>query len=102
MQMATYLSFRGQCEEAFRCYEATLGARIGPIFRYAGTPFESDVPEDWQDKVMHGSLVIGDQVLMAADVSPQRYEEPKGVSLSLQMHDASQAERVFNELAKDG
>ena len=24
MQMTTYLSFRGQCEEAFRYYEATL------------------------------------------------------------------------------
>ncbi len=102
MQMTTYLSFRGQCEEAFRCYEATLGGRVGPIFRYLGTSLASQVPADWQDKVMHGSMTIGDQVLMAADVAPEGYEEPKGISLSLQMNDTSEAERVFNELAKGG
>jgi PhnB protein len=102
MQLATYLSFRGQCEEAFRCYEATLGGRVGPIFRYAGTSLASQVPADWQDKIMHGSMTIGDQVLMAADVAPERYEEPKGFSLSLQIKDTSEAERVFNDLAKNG
>jgi PhnB protein len=102
MQMTTYLSFRGQCEEAFKCYEATLGGRVGPIFRYIGTPLASQVPADWQDKVMHGSLTIGDQVLMAGDVAPEHYEAPKGFSLSLQMKDTSEAERVFNDLAKNG
>jgi len=102
MQMTTYLSFRGECEEAFRCYEATLGGRVGPIFRYLGTSLASQVPADWQDKVMHGSMTIGDQGLMAADVAPEGYEEPKGISLSLQMNDTSEAERVFNELAKGG
>ena len=51
---------------------------------------------------MHGSLTIGDQVLMAGDVAPERYEEPKGFSLSLQMKDTSEAERVFSELATNG
>ena len=54
----------------------------------------SQVPADWQDKVMHGSLTIGDQVLMAGDVAPERYEEPKGFSLSLQMKNTSEPERV--------
>jgi len=102
MQMTTYLSFRGQCEEAFKFYEATLGGRIGPIFPYAGTPLADQVPADWQGKVMHGSLTIGDQVLMAADVAPGRYDESKGFSLSLQTSDASEAERVFGQLAKSG
>ena len=60
------------------------------------------VPADWQDKVMHGSLTIGDQVLMGADVAPDRYEEPKGFSLSLQMKDTAEAERIFRELAEGG
>ena len=48
MQMTPYLSFKGQCEEAFACYEATLCGRVGPIFRYVGTPLASQVPADWQ------------------------------------------------------
>jgi len=102
MQMTTYVNFPGQCEEAFKFYEATLGARIGPLFRYAGTPFADDVPADWQDKVMHGSLTIGNQVLMADDAVPERYEEPRGFSFSLQMSDTAEAERVFGQLAEGG
>jgi len=102
MQMTTYLSFRGQCEEAFKCYEATLGGRVGPIFRYIGTPLASQVPADWQDKVMHGSVTVGTQVLMGGDVAPDRYEAPKGFSLSLQLTSTTEAERIFRELGQDG
>ena len=102
MQVNAYLSFQGQCEAAFTLYEQCLGARLGPIFRYAGTPFADTVPAEWQTKVMHASVTIGEQVLMGADIVPDRYEEPRGFSLSLQMTDAREAERVFHELAKDG
>jgi PhnB protein len=103
MQMNPYLSFNGDCEAAFRFYEQCLDARVaGEIFRYAGTPMTGQVPADWQSKVMHASLTIGDQVLMGGDVPPDRYERPKGFSLSLQMASTAQAERIFNLLAKDG
>ena len=102
MQMNTYLSFRGECEAAFKFYEECLDGKLGEIFRYAGTPLADQVPADWQNKVMHGSLAIGEHVLMGGDVAPDRYEKPQGFSLSLQMNDATQAERLFHLLAKDG
>jgi PhnB protein len=102
MQMNPYLSFKGDCEAAFKFYERCLGARMGQIFRYAGSPMAGQVPAAWQDKVMHGSLTLGDQVLMGADVVPEQFEEPKGFSLSLQIKDASDATRVFQELAEGG
>jgi PhnB protein len=102
MQMNPYLSFNGQCEAAFKFYERCLGGQLGAIFRYAGTPFADQVPADWQDKVMHGSVKVGEQLLAGADVAPDRYEAPKGFSLSLQMKDPAEAERVFRELGKDG
>ena len=102
MQMNPYLSFNGQCEAAFKFYEQCLGGQLGAIFRYAGTPLADEVPADWQDKVMHGSLTVGDQVLMGGDVAPDGYEEPKGFSLSLQIKSTAEAERIFRELGKDG
>ena len=102
MQVNTYLSFKGQCEAAFKFYEQSLGGQLGAIFRYAGTPFAETVPADWQNKIMHGSVTVGGQVLMGADVVPGQYEEPKGISLSIHMKSAQEAERVFHELAKDG
>jgi PhnB protein len=101
MQMNPYLSFNGDCEAAFRFYEQCLDARVGEIFRYAGTPMGGQVPADWQSKVMHASLKIGDQVLMAGDVPPGRYEKPGGFSLSLQIKSTEEAERIFSHLATD-
>ena len=102
MHVNVYLSFKGQCEAAFTFYEQCLGGQLGPIFRYAGTPLADTVPAEWQGKVMHGSVTVGEQVLMGADVVPDRYEEPKGFSLSLHMKSVREADHVFHELAKDG
>ncbi len=102
MQMNVYLSFKGQCEAAFKVYEQCLGAEPGPIVRYAGSPMADQVPADWQDKIMHGSVKLGDQVLMGDDVAPERYKEPDGFALSLQLTSTADAERIFRELAHDG
>ena len=53
------------------------------------------MPSDWQDKVMHGSVTVGGQVLMGADVAPEQYEAPAGFTHSLNMSDESDAERIF-------
>ena len=102
MEMTTYLSFKGDCEAAFTLYEQCLGARRGATFRYGGTPLADQVPAGWEDKVMHASLTLGDQVLMGGDVAPDRYEQPRGISLSLQFEHSADAERVFRELAEKG
>ena len=102
MKMNPYLSFNGQCEAAFKFYEQCLGAHIGAIFRYAGTPMAHEAPADWGNKIMHGSVSIGDAVLMGADVSPQHYQEPKGFSLSLHIKSTTEAERIFRELSNGG
>ena len=102
MQINPYLSFDGRCEEAFTFYAHCLGGEVGAIFRYAGTPFADQVPTDWQDKVMHGSVTIGGQVFMGADVAPGGYEPPKGFSLSLQLKNRTEAERIFRELSTNG
>ena len=102
MQITINLGFKGQCEAAFKLYEQCLGAEPGPIFRYVGSPMANDVPADWQDKIMHGSVKLGDLVLMGGDVAPEQYEEPKGFALSIQITSIDDAERVFRELARDG
>jgi PhnB protein len=102
MQLSTYLSFQGQCEEAFKFYELSLGGQLGQLFRYGGTSLEGQVPAGWQDKVMHGSVTVGGHELMGADVAPDGYEEPKSISLSLQIKSVAEAERVFQALAQGG
>jgi PhnB protein len=47
-------------EAAFKFYAQCLGGQPGARFRYAETPLANQVPADWSDKVMHGSLTLGD------------------------------------------
>lgn len=102
MEITPYLSFNGQCEAAFTLYAQCLGGQVGAIFRYAGSPMADQAPPGWDDKVMHGNLTVGNQVFMGADITPDRYEEPKGFSLSIQITSAPEAERIFGELATGG
>jgi PhnB protein len=102
MEMAPYLSFKGECEAAFAFYEKCFGGRREEMFRYAGSPIANEVGSDWSDKIMHGSVTVGDKLLMGADVAPERYEEPKGFSLSLHIKNVAEAERIFHELARNG
>ena len=102
MQFAPYLSFNGNCEAAFTLYAQVLGGQVGEMFRYGGSPLANEVPPDWHDKVMHGSVTLVNQVVMGADMAPGTYEVPKGFSLSLHMRSTADAERIFGELARDG
>jgi PhnB protein len=102
MRMHPYLSFKGDCEAAFTFYEQHLEGRRGAIFRYEGSPMVSEVPDDWSDKVMHGSITVAGQLLMGGDVAPDKYEAPKGFSLSLQIESADDARRIFHALAEGG
>ena len=62
MKLNTYLTFNGQCEEAFKFHERRLGGKIEAMLTHAGTPAEQHVPSDWRDKILHASLTVGDQV----------------------------------------
>jgi PhnB protein len=102
MQLNAYLSFKGDCEEAFRFYEQCFDGKLGEIHRYGGSPMANDVPANWGNKVMHTSLTIGEDVLMGGDVAPARYEQPQGFSLSIAMKDHAKAEQIFQALARGG
>jgi PhnB protein len=102
MKLNPYLFFNGQCEAAFKFYEKCLGGKIEAMLTHEGTPAEQDVPPEWRKKILHARLTVGDQVLMASDAPPERYEKPKGFSVSLNVNAPAEAERIFHALAENG
>jgi PhnB protein len=102
MQMNPYLTFNRQCEAAFKFYEKCLGAKIVMMMMHEGTPAAEHVPAEWRNKILHARLQIGDQVVMGSDAPPDRYEQPKGFSVSVSVDDPAEADRIFGALAEQG
>jgi len=102
MQIQPYLYFNGNCEEAFKFYEKSLNGKIETMMPHTGSPAEKHVPAEWGSKILHARLVVGDAVLMASDAPPDHYTAPQGFSVSLQIKDPTEAERVFQALSENG
>ena len=106
MQLNPYLTFNGQCEEAFRFYEKCLDAKISFMMTYGDAPMAGQTaeqtPSAWRNKILHTTLQVGDRVLQGVDVLPEHYQKPQGFSLSLNINSAEEADRIFNALADGG
>src|SRR5262245_65888484 len=102
MQLSPYLNFNGQCEAAFKFYERVLGGKIEAMITYAGTPAEEHSPPELRNKILHARLIVGGDALMGSDAPPDRYEASKSFSVSIQIYDTADAERILPDLAENG
>jgi len=102
MQVNTYLLFGGQCEAAFKFYEQALGGKIQYLSTYGESPMPDMVPAEWRGKIMHGTLALGEQVIMASDAPPDRFKQPQGFSVAAEASDQTEAERMFAALSENG
>src|SRR5579864_6016466 len=102
MQLSPYLSFNGQCEQAFKFYEKCLRGRITMMMKYGESPLGEQTDPAWRNKILHATLAFGDQRLSGADPEPQHYRKPQGLSVLLSLSDAAEAKRIFATLAENG
>lgn len=105
MQIQPYLSFDGRCEEAIEFYRHALGAEVTTLMRYRDCPEPMPpgmIPPGSEDKIMHAALRIGTTTLMASDGRCTGNPSFTGISLSLTVAGAAEAERLFAALANGG
>jgi PhnB protein len=100
MQVIPYLTFKGDCEAAFKFYEKCLGGKIEAVFTYGQSPMAA--PAGWENKLMHARMNIDGMILMGSDAPPERYQAPQGISISLSAKDVAESERIFAELSEGG
>jgi PhnB protein len=102
MKFNPYLLFDGQCEEAFKFYEQTLGGKIEAMLTHEGTPAACSVPPEWAKKILHARMTISDIVLMASDEPPGHCQKPQGFSVNISVNKPEEAERLYQALAENG
>jgi PhnB protein len=102
-QLDAYLTFNGNCADAMRFYERTLGGKLEALLTHAESPMAAQTPPGSADRIMHARLVIDGRILIASDsMVGHPYEGMKGFSLSLVYPTVADAQRAFDALAEDG
>jgi PhnB protein len=103
MRLSPKLMFDGRCSDAFKFYEKSLGAKIQFQMTWGESPMSTQVPADWQDKIIHATISLaGEQQMSGGDAPPGRYEKTQGFCLSLDTRDDAEAQRLFTALAESG
>ena len=100
MKLDVYLNFTGNCEEAFRFYEANLGGRLTTLQRHGELPGPGNTPPGLSGKVLHARLALGGMDLMGADIP--NAERMRSAYLSLRVDSPEEAERVYALLTEGG
>jgi len=101
IQLAPYLSFNGNCEEALNFYKGCLGGTISDLHHFEGSPAEAQVSAGQKNKIMHSTFKFDGGTFMAAD-SPQGTTSESNVSLSIGLDDEKRAGQIFNALSAGG
>lgn len=105
MTVQPYLMFGGRCQEAVDFYRDAIGAEVRMLMRFKEAPDQPPpgmVPPNWDEKIMHSEIKIGDTVVMASDGCDTNGPSFKGFSLTFSAPNEAEADRTFAALSDGG
>ena len=103
-----YLTFHGQCEEAFKFYEAAFETKVPFWGRFGEMPPMEGMPplaEAYQNQIMHVALPISKETtLMGSDSLPgmREYKNGNDFSVSINTDSREEALNLFTKLSEGG
>jgi PhnB protein len=104
----TYLTFNGNCEEAFNFYKSVFGGEFAHVGRFSEMPDDPRFPiaEEDKNKIMHMSYPINKEaVIMGSDTGGEwasHFSQGNNFSLSINTDSQEEADRLFNSLSVNG
>lgn len=103
-----YLTFDGECEEAFLFYQSVFGNEIPCWVKFSDMPPQEGMPplsEEAKNRIMHVSLPISaETILMGSDSMPGVHTIVKGnnFSISINANSKEEADQLFKKLSEGG
>ena len=104
MSLSTYLTFNGNCRDAFEFYRSVFGTEFVVLSTFAEAPEDMEVPDEARDKVMHVTLPIGSSALMGSDNDPSGPPVVIGsnFSISVDTEGRKESDDLIGKLAAGG
>ena len=103
-----YLTFLGNCEEAFNFYKTVFGGEFSYMGRFSEMPAEGDnkMTEEEGKKIMHVSLPISKETtLMGSDTGGEwapGVVVGNNITISINADNKEQADKFYNSLSEGG
>lgn len=104
-----YLTFNGDCKEAFDFYKSVFGGDYASISTFGEMPPQEGMPpvsEDEKDRIMHVALPISNEtMLMGSDTGGEwagNFQKGNNFSISVNTASKQEADRIFNALSDGG
>ena len=103
-----YLTFNGNCEEAFNFYRSIFGGEFAMFSRFNEMPSEegNQMPEEEGNRIMHVGLPISNEtMLMGSDTGGEwaaNFQAGNNFSISVTTDSRAKADQYFNDLAEGG
>lgn len=103
-QAIAYLSFNGNCADAFRFYEQALRGKLEVLMSGADSPMADQMPKEFAHRIIHARLVLpGGGTIYGGDCPVNMpYDGIKGVSMTVDYETTDLAQQVFAALAEGG
>ena len=101
-----YINFNGNAEEAFHFYQSVFGGEFSKFIRFKDLSNPGFIiPKHEEQKIMHISLPIGENVLMANDVPEilgRVNEQENRSKICINTDSKEEAEKLFSGLSNGG
>lgn len=101
MKIQSYLSFKGECQNALNYYKSVFGGNI--INKQTYQDSDIDIPGNYRNKLQHAELKGDGFHIMGYDAAPDTpITDWTNVQMSIDLENEDTGESIFNELAKGG
>lgn len=97
-----YVEFNGNAKEAFDFYQKVFNTEEPFIMLGKDAPPDDEMEGFDPELVLHGSIRIGDILLMGSDTFTGDYTEPSGIYLSWASETAEDVEQVWKAFIDAG
>ncbi|MBZ0098329.1 MAG: VOC family protein [Taibaiella sp.] len=104
-----YLTFNGNCEEAFNFYKKVFGGEFSYLGRFNEMPPSEEgeeIPESEGNKIMHISLPMSKETSLMGSDSSDAYGQATVIgnnfSISINAESKEEADRLYKELSDGG
>lgn len=103
-----YLTFGGNCEEAFTFYKSVFGGEFGYMGRFKEMPPMEGmtVPASEGEKIMHVSLPISKESILMGSDSSEAFGKAtvagNNFSISITADSEAEADKLFNSISSGG